>query len=167
LLLETSAQAVNVTLYENEKLSFNFLRDIVPVAAIMRVPNVLVVNPNVPAMTVPELIAYAKAHPGQLNMATAGNGTTPHMSGELFKQMAGVNLVTVAYRGGAPALVDLIAGQVQVMFEPTISTVSYVKAGKLRALAVTGAQSSDLLPGVPTVSQFVPGYEVSQWYAIG
>jgi tripartite-type tricarboxylate transporter receptor subunit TctC len=165
LLLETSAQAVNVTLYDN--LSFNFVRDIVPVAAIMRVPNVLVVNPNVPAMTVPELIAYAKAHSGQLNMATAGNGTTPHMSGALFEQMAGVNFVTVAYRGGAPALIDLIAGQVQVMFEPTISTVPYVRAGKLRALAVTSTQPSDLLPGVPTVGQFVPGYEVSQWYAIG
>jgi len=165
LLLETSANAVNVTLYE--KSNFNFLTDIMPVAAIMRVPNILVVNPSVPAKTVPEFIAYAKANPGKINMATAGIGTTPQMSGELFKQMAGVELVTVAYRGGAPALIDLIAGQVQVMFEPTISTLSYVRAGKLRALAVTSAVRSDLLPDVPTVSEFVPGYEVSQWYGIG
>jgi tripartite-type tricarboxylate transporter receptor subunit TctC len=165
LLLTTSANPVNVTLYE--KSSFNFLTDIASVAAIARVPNVMVVNPSVPAKTVPEFIAYAKANPGKINMATAGIGTTPHMSGELFKQMAGVNLVPVAYRGGAPALVDLIAGQVQVMFEPTISTVPYVKAGKLRALAVTSATRSDLLPDVPPVAETVPGYEVSQWYGIG
>jgi tripartite-type tricarboxylate transporter receptor subunit TctC len=165
LLLTTSAYPVNVTLYE--KANFNFLTDIASVAAIMRVPNVMVVNPNVPAKTVPEFIAYAKANAGKVNMATAGIGTTPHMSGELFKQMAGVNLIPVAYRGGAPALVDLIAGQVQVMFEPTISTVPYVRADKLRALAVTSATRSDLLPGVPTVGEFVPGYEVSQWYGIG
>jgi tripartite-type tricarboxylate transporter receptor subunit TctC len=165
LLLETSANAVNVTLYE--KSNFNFLTDIVPVAAIMRVPNILVVNPSVPAKTVPEFIAYAKANPGKVNMATAGIGTTPQMSGELFKQMVGVDLVTVAYRGGAPALIDLIAGQVQVMFEPTISTLPYVRADKLRALAVTSTGRSDLLPDVPTVSEFVPGYEVSQWYGIG
>jgi tripartite-type tricarboxylate transporter receptor subunit TctC len=165
LLLETSANAVNVTLYE--KSNFNFLTDIVPVAAIMRVPNILVVNPSVPAKTVPEFIAYAKANPGKINMATAGIGTTPQMSGELFKQMVGVDLVTVAYRGGAPALIDLIAGQVQVMFEPTISTLPYVRADKLRALAVTSTGRSDLLPDVPTVSEFVPGYEVSQWYGIG
>jgi tripartite-type tricarboxylate transporter receptor subunit TctC len=165
LLLETSSNTVNVTLYD--KLSFNFLTDMVPVAAIMRVPNVMVVNPAVPAKTVPEFIAYAKAHPGQINMATAGNGTTPHMSGELFKEMAGVDLVTVAYRGGAPALIDLIAGQTQVMFEPTISTVPYIKAGKLRPLGVTSVTRSDLLPDVPPVGEFVPGYEVSQWYGIG
>ena len=122
---------------------------------------------SVPAKTVPEFIAYAKANPGKVNMATAGIGTTPQMSGELFKQMVGVDLVTVAYRGGAPALIDLIAGQVQVMFEPTISTLQYVRAGKLRALAVTSTARSDLLPDVPTVSEFVPGYEVSQWYGIG
>jgi tripartite-type tricarboxylate transporter receptor subunit TctC len=133
----------------------------------MRVPNVMVVNPSVPAKTVPEFITYAKANPGKINMGTAGIGTTPHMSGELFKQMAGVDLVPVAYRGGAPALVDLIAGQVQVMFEPTISTVPYVRAGKLRALAVTTTTRSGLLPDIPTVSEFVPGYEVSQWYGIG
>ena len=165
LLLETSANAVNVTLYD--KSNFNFLTDIAPVAAIMRVPNVMVVNPSVPAKTVPEFIAYAKANPGKINMATAGNGTTPHMSGELFKQMAGVDLVPVAYRGGAPALIDLIAGQDQVMFEPTISTIPYVQAGKLRALAVTTAVRSALLPDIPTVSESVPGYEVSQWYGIG
>jgi tripartite-type tricarboxylate transporter receptor subunit TctC len=165
LLLETSANAVNVTLYE--KSNFNFLTDIVPVAAIMRVPNIMVVNPAVPAKTVPDFIAYAKANPGKINMATAGIGTTPQMSGELFKQMVGVELVTVAYRGGAPALIDLIAGQVQVMFEPTISTLPYVRAGKLRALAVTSAVRSDLLPDTPTVSETVPGYEVSQWYGIG
>ena len=164
LLLETSANAVNVTLYE--KSSFNFLTDIVQVAAIVRVPNVMVVNPSVPAKTVPEFIAYAKANPGKVNMATAGIGTTPQMSGELFKQMVGVDLVTVAYRGGAPALIDLIAGQVQVMFEPTISTLPYVRAGKLRALAVTSTARSDLLPDVPTVAETVPGYEVSQWYGI-
>jgi tripartite-type tricarboxylate transporter receptor subunit TctC len=127
----------------------------------------MVVNPAVPAKTVPEFIAYAKANPGKVNMATAGIGTTPQMSGELFKQMAGVDLVTVAYRGGAPALIDLIAGQVHVMFEPTISTLPYVRAGKLRALAVTSTARSELLPNVPTVSEAVPGYEVSQWYGIG
>jgi tripartite-type tricarboxylate transporter receptor subunit TctC len=165
LLLETSSNAVNVTLYE--KSNFNFLTDIAPVAAIMRVPNVMVVNPAVPARTVPEFVAYAKANAGKVNMATAGIGTTPQMSGELFKQMAGVNLVPVAYRGGAPALIDLIAGQVQVMFEPTISTLPYVRAGKLRALAVTSTTRSELLPDVPTVSETVAGYEVSQWYGIG
>ncbi len=165
LLLLTSANAVNVTLYD--KSNFNFVTDIAPVAAVMRVPNVMVVNPSVPAKTVAEFIAYAKANPGKINMATAGNGSPPHMSGELFKQMAGVDLVPVAYRGGAPALIDLIAGQVQVMFEPTISTMAYVQAGKLRALAVTTAVRSALLPDIPTVSESVPGYEVSQWYGIG
>jgi tripartite-type tricarboxylate transporter receptor subunit TctC len=165
LLLLTSANAVNVTLYE--KSNFDFVTDILPVAAVMRAPNVMVVNPSVPAKTVPEFIAYAKANPGKVNMATAGIGTTPQMSGELFKQMVGVDLVTVAYRGGAPALIDLIAGQVQVMFEPTISTLPYVRAGKLRALAVTSTTRSELLPDVPTVSETVPGYEVSQWYGIG
>ena len=165
LLLATSSNAVNTTLYE--KLSYNFARDCAPVAAIMRVPNVMVVNPGVPAKTVAEFITYAKANPGKVNMATAGNGSTPHISGELFKQMAGVNLVPVAYRGGGPALIDLIAGQMQVMFEPTISTVPYVKADKLRALAVTSGMRSDLLPDVPTVAETVTGYEASQWYAIG
>jgi tripartite-type tricarboxylate transporter receptor subunit TctC len=165
LLLATSSNAVNATLYD--KLSFNFIRDIAPVAAIMRVPNVMVVNPSVSVKTVAEFIAYAKANAGKVNMATAGVGSTGHMSGELFKQMAGVDLVSVAYRGGAPALLDLMAGQVQVMFEPTISTVGDVRAGTLRALAVTTSSRSELLPEVPTVSETVPGYEVSQWYGIG
>jgi tripartite-type tricarboxylate transporter receptor subunit TctC len=164
LLLATSSNAVNATLYD--KLSFDFIRDTAPVASIMRVPNVMVVNPSVPAKTLPEFIAYAKANAGKINMATAGNGSTPHISGELFKQMAGVDLVPIAYRGGAPALIDLIAGQMQVMFEPTIATVPYVTAGKLRALAVTTATRSELLPDIPSVSEFVPGYEASQWYGI-
>jgi tripartite-type tricarboxylate transporter receptor subunit TctC len=165
LLLVTSVNAVNATLYNN--LNYNFIRDIAPVAAIMRVPNVMVVNPSVPAKTIPEFIAYAKANAGKVNMATSGNGTTTHISGELFKLMTGVDLVPVAYRGGGPALIDLIGGQTQVMFEPTIATVEYVKAGKLRALAVTSAKRSELLPDVPTVGEFVPGYEASQWYGIG
>jgi tripartite-type tricarboxylate transporter receptor subunit TctC len=165
LLLVSSANAVNDTLYE--KLSFNFSRDIAPVASIMRVPNVMVVNPSVPAKTVPEFIAYAKANPGKINMATAGNGSTTHVSGELFKQMAGVDLVVVAYRGGGPALIDLIGGQTQVMFEPTVSTIEYIKAEKLRALAVTTASRSDTLPGIPAMREFLPSYEASQWYGLG
>jgi tripartite-type tricarboxylate transporter receptor subunit TctC len=165
LLLATAANAVNATLYD--KLSFNFIRDVAPVASIMRVPNVMMVNPSVPAKTVPEFIAYAKANPGKVNMATAGNGSTPHISGELFKQMAGVDLVAVAYRGGGPALIDLLAGQMQVMFEPTIATIEYIRAGKLRPLAVTTTARSELLPDVPTVGEFVAGYEASQWYGIG
>jgi tripartite-type tricarboxylate transporter receptor subunit TctC len=165
LLLVSSANAVNDTLYDN--LSFNFMRDIAPVAGIMRVPNVLVVNPAVPVKTVPELIAYAKARPGKINMATAGNGSTTHVSGELFKQMAGVDLVVVAYRGGGPALIDLIGGQTQMMFEPTVSTIEYVKSGKLRALAVTTAKRSDQLPDIPAMNEFLPGYEATQWYGIG
>jgi tripartite-type tricarboxylate transporter receptor subunit TctC len=165
LLLVSSANAVNATLYDN--LSYNFIRDIVPVASVLRVPNLMVVNPAVPAKTIPEFIAYAKANAGKINMATSGNGSTTHTSGELFKLMAGVDLVTVAYRGGAPALIDLIAGQTQVMFEPTIAAMEYVKAGKLRALAVTSMRRSELLPDVPTVAEFVPGYEASQWYGVG
>jgi tripartite-type tricarboxylate transporter receptor subunit TctC len=164
LLLASSSNAVNTTLYE--KLSFDFMRDTVPVAGLVRVPNIMVVNPSVPAKTVPEFIAYAKANPGKINMATAGNGSTTHVSGELFKQLAGVNLVAVAYRGGGPALVDLLGGQMQVMFEPAISVVEYIKAGKLRALAVTTAARSELLPDIPTIGEFVPGYEASQWYGI-
>jgi tripartite-type tricarboxylate transporter receptor subunit TctC len=165
LLLATGANAVNASLYD--KLSFNFIRDVAPVAGIMRAPNVMVVNPTLPAKTVPEFISYAKANPGKINMATAGNGSAPHISGELFKMMAGIDLVPVAYRGGGPALVDLLAGQMQVMFEPTISTIEYVRAGKLRALAVTSATRSELLPDTPTVGEFLPGYEASQWYGIG
>ncbi len=164
LLLTSSANAVNTTLYNN--LSFDFMRDTTPVASLIRVPNVMVVNPNVPAKTVPEFIAYAKANPGKINMATSGAGSTTHISGELFKQLAGVDLVAVAYRGGGPALIDLLAGQMQVMFEPTVATIAYLKANTLRALAVTTAARSELLPDVPTVGEFVPGYEASQWYGI-
>jgi tripartite-type tricarboxylate transporter receptor subunit TctC len=165
LLLVSSSNAVNATLYD--KLSFNFIRDIAPVASLASVPNVMVVNPSVPAKTVPEFIAYAKANPGKLNMATSGNGSTTHVSGELFKELTGVSLIVVAYRGGGPALIDLLAGQMQVMFEPTISVIEHIRAGKLRALAVTTATRSELLPDVPTVGEFVPGYEATQWYGIG
>jgi tripartite-type tricarboxylate transporter receptor subunit TctC len=165
LLLASSSNAVNATLYD--KLNFDFIRDIAPVAGIIRVPNVMIVNPSVPAKTVPEFIAYAKANPGKLNLATSGNGSTTHVSGELFKEMTGVNLVVVAYRGGGPALVDLLGGQMQVMFEPTVAALEFIRSGKLRALAVTTATRSEVLPDIPTVSEFVPGYEASQWYGIG
>jgi tripartite-type tricarboxylate transporter receptor subunit TctC len=165
LLLTSSSNAVNDTLYDS--LSFNFGRDIVPIASIVRVPNVMVVNPSVPAKSVPEFIAYAKANPGKINMATAGNGSITHVSGELFKLLAGVNLVAVAYRGGGPALIDLIAGQVQVMFEPTLAAIEFIKSGKLRALAVTSAARSEALPDLPTIGEFVSGYEASQWYGLG
>jgi tripartite-type tricarboxylate transporter receptor subunit TctC len=165
LLLTSSSNAVNDSLYDN--LSFNFSRDIAPIASIVRVPNVMVVNPSVPVKSVPEFIAYAKANPGKINMATAGNGSITQTAGELFKLLAGVNLVAVAYRGGGPALIDLIAGQVQVMFEPTLSVVEYIKAGKLRALAVTSAARSEALPDLPNIAEFVPGYEASQWYGLG
>jgi tripartite-type tricarboxylate transporter receptor subunit TctC len=165
LLLASSANAVNATLYD--KLSYDYIRDIAPVASILRVPNVMVVNPSVPAKSVPEFIAYAKANPGKLNMATSGNGSTTHVSGELFKELTGVDLVVVAYRGGGPALIDLLSGQMQVMFEPTIAAIELIRAGKLRALAVTTAARSELLPDIPTVGEFVPGYEASQWYGIG
>jgi tripartite-type tricarboxylate transporter receptor subunit TctC len=165
LLLASSANAVNATLYD--KLSYDYIRDIAPVASIVRVPNVMVVNPSVPAKTLVEFIAYAKANPGKLNMATAGNGSTTHVSGELFKELAGVDLVAVAYRGGGPALIDLLGGQMQVMFEPTLAAIEFIRSGKLRALAVTTAMRSELLPDIPTVAEFVPGYEASQWYGIG
>jgi len=165
LLLVPAPAAINATLYHN--LTFNFIHDIAPVAGIVRVPEVMVVNLSVPAKTVDEFIAYAKANPGKINMATAGNGTVPHVAGELFKYMTGVNLVTVGYRGGGPALVDLLAGQVQVMFEPTFSTLPHIKAGKLRALAVTSAQRSEALPDVPALNEFVPGYEATAWFGIG
>jgi tripartite-type tricarboxylate transporter receptor subunit TctC len=165
LLLVPAPAAINATLYDN--LNFNFIRDIAPVAGILRVPEVMVVNPAVPASTVPEFIAYAKANPGKINMASAGNGTVPHVAGELFKFMTGVDLVRVGYRGGGPALVDLMGGQVQVMFEPTLSTIGYIRAAKLRALAVTSATRSAALPDVPTVGEFVPGYEATAWFGIG
>jgi tripartite-type tricarboxylate transporter receptor subunit TctC len=165
LLLVGPPNAINATLYE--KLNFNFLRDIAPVAAMMRVPNVMEVNPSVPARTVPEFIAYAKANPGKIGMASAGIGTGPHMAGELFKMMAAVDMVHVPYRGGGPALTDLIAGQVQVTFEPISSSIEHIRAGRLRALAVTSAMRSAALPDVPTVGEFVPDYEASAFYGVG
>ena len=165
LLLVAPANAINATLYE--KLNFNFISDIVPVAGIIRFPNVMVVNPLVPAKTVPEFIAYAKANPGRLNMASSGNGSTIHVSGELFKMMTGVNMVHVPYRGGAPALTDMISGQVQVMFDNVPTSIEFIRAGKLRALAVTTATRSEVLPDLPTVADFVPGYEASAWYGVG
>jgi tripartite-type tricarboxylate transporter receptor subunit TctC len=165
LLLATVPNAVNATLYD--KLNFNFVRDFAPVAGIIRVPQVVLVHPSVPAKTVPELIAYAKANPGKVNMASAGNGSAPHMAGELFNVMAGVNMVHVPYRGQGPALTDLLGGQVQVLFATTPGTTDYVKTGKLRALAVTTASRAEVLPDVPTVGDFVAGYEASQWYGVG
>jgi tripartite-type tricarboxylate transporter receptor subunit TctC len=165
ILLVTSTNAINTTLYE--KLSFNFNRDIAPVAGITRVPEVMVVNLSVPAKTVPEFIAYAKANPSKLNMASAGIGTPSHVAGELFKMMTGVATVHVPYRGVAPALTDLISGQVQVMFGGLASSIGHIKAGRLRALAVTTATRSEALPDIPTVGEFLPGYEASNWYGIG
>jgi tripartite-type tricarboxylate transporter receptor subunit TctC len=165
LLLVTTTNAINATLYD--KLNFNFIRDIAPVGSIMRTANVMLVNPSSPAKTVPEFIAYAKANPGKINMATAGVGSPPHVYGELFKAMAGVDLISVHYRGGGPGLVDLLGGQVQVMFEGIVSSIGYIRAGKLRALAVTSAHRLDALPDVPTVGEFVPGYEASGWFGLG
>jgi tripartite-type tricarboxylate transporter receptor subunit TctC len=165
LLLANSPNAINTTLYDN--LSFDFTRDIVPVASIGRVPLVMVVNPALPAKTVPEFIAYAKANPGKVNMGSGGNGAPDHMSGELFKAMAGVGILHVPYRGVAPAIADLLGGQVQVIFGTMPAVIALVKSGKLRALAVTTAARSDQLPDVPAIGEFVPGYEASQWYGIG
>ena len=165
LLLVGSSSAINATLYD--KLTFNFIRDIAPVASIIRQPNVMLVNPSVPAKTVPEFIAYAKADPGKINMASAGNGSSSHVFGELFKMMAGVNIVHVPYRGGAPALTDLLAGQVQATFVPVPASIEYVRAGKLRALAVTTTTRSDALPDIPTVGDFVRGYEASGFVGLG
>ena len=164
LLLATVPNAVNASLYE--KLSFNFIRDAAPVAGIIRVPMVMLLNPSVPATTVAEFVSYAKANPEKVNMASAGNGSAPHMAGELFKMMAGVNLVHVPYRGQGPALSDLLGGQVQVLFAATPGTTDYIATGKLRALAVTSAARADVLPQLPTIADFVPGYEASQWYGI-
>jgi tripartite-type tricarboxylate transporter receptor subunit TctC len=164
LLLATVPNAVNASLYE--RLNFVFLRDIAPVAGIIRVPMVILLNPSVPATTVPEFIGYAKANPGKVNMASAGNGSAPHMAGELFKMMAGVNLVHIPYRGQGPALTDLLGGDVQVLFATAPGTTDYIRTGKLRALAVTSAARADVLPELPTVADFVPGYEASQWYGL-
>jgi tripartite-type tricarboxylate transporter receptor subunit TctC len=165
LLLVAPANAINVTLYE--KLNYNFVHDIAPVAGLIRFPNVMEVNPSVPAKTVPEFIAYAKANPGKLNMASSGNGSTIHVSGELFKMMTGISMIHVPYRGGAPALTDMISGQVQVMFDNVPTSIEFIRAGKLRPLAVTTAQRSEVLPDLPTVADFVPGYEASAWYGVG
>jgi len=165
LLLVAPANAINATLYD--KLSFDFLRDIVPVAGIIRFSNVVDVNPSLPVKSIPELIAYAKTNPGKLNMASSGNGSTIHMSGELFKMMTGINMVHVPYRGGAPALTDLIAGQVHVMFDNLPTSAEHVRSGRLRGLAVTGTARSHVLPDLPTVADFLPGYEASAWYGLG
>jgi tripartite-type tricarboxylate transporter receptor subunit TctC len=160
-----AVNAISATLYE--KLNFNFLRDIAPIASIISQPQVMIVNPSLSAKTVPEFIAYAKANPGKINMASSGSGTETHIFGELLKMMAGLNLVHVPYRGGAPALTDLVAGQVQVYFGQLASSIEYIKAGKLRALAVTTATRSEVLPDIPTVGEFVPGHEASSWFGIG
>jgi tripartite-type tricarboxylate transporter receptor subunit TctC len=165
LLLVNPTNAINATLYE--KLNFNLIRDIAPVASIIRVPSVILVHPSVPPKTVPEFISYAKANPGKINMATNGNGSASHMPGELFKMMTGVDLVHVPYRGTGPALIDLLGGQVQVMFAAMPATIEYIIVGKLRALAVTTATRSVAFPDIPTVSEFVPGYEFSNWQGVG
>jgi len=165
LLLINAANAFNATLYDN--LSFNFVRDIAPVAGLMAASSVMMVHPSVPAKTVPEFIAYAKANPGKINMASGGVGSPSHVAGELFKMMAGVNMIHVPYRGLAPAMTDLLGGQVQVIFGAVTSSIEYIKAGRLRALAATTAKRSEALPDLPTVGEFVPGYEASQWYGLG
>jgi tripartite-type tricarboxylate transporter receptor subunit TctC len=164
LLLGGAVNAINATLYE--KLNFDFLRDMAPVASVIRFPNVIDLNPSFPAKTIPEFIAYAKANPGKVNMASSGNGTSQHLSGELFKMMTGVNLVHVPYRGAPQALTDLIGGQVQVSFDPLPPAIELIRSGKVRALAVTTAVRSDALPDVSTVGEFVPGYEASGWNGI-
>jgi tripartite-type tricarboxylate transporter receptor subunit TctC len=165
VLLVNPANAINASLYA--KLNFNFLRDIAPVAGISRVPNVMTVHPDVPAKTVAEFIAYAKANPGKINMASSGNGTSVHLSGEMFKAMTGVEMQHVPYRGSAPAMTDLIAGQVQVIFDNMPSVLQHIRAGKLRALAVTTAARSSELPDVPTVAETVKDYEASAWFGMG
>jgi tripartite-type tricarboxylate transporter receptor subunit TctC len=165
LLLAYSSNAINATLYD--RLNFNFIRDIAPVASISRETTVMVVNPSFSAKTVPEFVAYAKANSGKINFASGGNGTPPHVVGELFKMMAGVNLIHVPYRGGAPAVTDLLGGQVQVMFASPSISIEHVRAGKLRALAVTTATRSEALPDVPTVGDFLSGFEASVWLGIG
>jgi tripartite-type tricarboxylate transporter receptor subunit TctC len=160
-----ASSAINATLYE--KLSFNILRDIAPVSGIISIPFIIAVNPSFPAKTVSEFIAYARANQGKVNLASGGNGTAGHLSGELFKMMAGINMVHVPYRGEAPALTDMLGGQVQAMFGTMPASIEYVRAGKLRPLAVTSARRSELLPDLPTVGDFVPGYETSAWQGIG
>ena len=165
LLYVTTANASNATLYD--KLNFNFVRDIAPIAPIVSFPYIMVVNPSVPAKTLPEFIAYAKANPGKINMASPGIGSTPHVNGELFKVMTGTNMVHVPYRSAAAVMTDLLSGQVQLYFGTTASSLEYVRTGKLRALGVTIERRLDALPEIPTVAEFVPGYEASNWYGIG
>jgi tripartite-type tricarboxylate transporter receptor subunit TctC len=165
LLLVNPANTINATLYD--KLSFNFIRDIAPVAGIIRTPLVMVAHPSFPAKTVPEFIAYAKANPGKISMGSPGNGSSPHVSGELFKMMAGIDMIHVPYRGGGQLMTDLIAGQVQVSFIGLTVAIEHIRSGKLRALAVTAATRSDVLPDIPTVSDFVPGYEASAFWGVG
>jgi len=165
LLVAGTFNASNATLYD--KLNFNFIRDIASVAGIMRTSNVVVVHPSFPAKTIPEFIAHAKTNPGWISVASPGIGTVSHMSGELFKMMTGVNMVHVPYRGDAPAVTDLISGQVQVMFSNTVSSIEHIRAGRLRALAITTATRAEALPNVPTIGEFVHGYEASAWWGFG
>ena len=165
LLVFDPSAAINATLYD--KLNFAFLRDIAPIALLMRTPILMVVNPAVPAKTVPEFIAYAKANPGKINMGSGGIGTTPHVSGELFNMMTGVKLVHVPYRGSGPARTDLIGGQIQVMFDPIAQALEYVRGGQLRALAICTTTRAEVLPDLPTVSEFVSGYASDTWYGVG
>jgi tripartite-type tricarboxylate transporter receptor subunit TctC len=167
ILLITAANAINATLYDKLNFNFNFIRDIAPVGSIIRVPNVMVVNPSLPVNTVPEFIAYAKANPGKINMASGGAGGPDHLSGELFKTMTGVNMLHVPYRGLSPALTDLLGGQVQVIFSSLPAAIEYIRADKLRALAVTTTTRFEGAPDIPTVGDVVPGYEASLWYGIG
>jgi tripartite-type tricarboxylate transporter receptor subunit TctC len=165
LLMAGASNAINATFYD--KLNYNFIRDIAPVAGIMRAPLVMVVVPSFPAKTVPEFIAYAKANPGKINMASPGNGTAGHLCGELFKMMAGVDMIHMPYRGGASALAGLIGEQVQVMFDGILLASEHIKTGKLRGLAITTVTRAETLPDIPTVSEFVPGYEASVWFGVG
>jgi tripartite-type tricarboxylate transporter receptor subunit TctC len=165
LLMVGGYNAINAALYD--KLNFNLIRDIAPVAGVIRSAAVMVVNPSVPAKTLPEFTAYAKANPGKISFGSPGIGTTGHVAGELFKMMAGVDMVHVPYRGGGPALNDLLGGQVQVMFVTTVASMEYIRAGRLRALAITTATRSDALADIPSVGEFVPGYEASTWYGVG
>jgi tripartite-type tricarboxylate transporter receptor subunit TctC len=165
LLSVAAAAAINKTLYE--KLNFDFIRDVAPIAGIMRVGLVVVVNPSLPVRTIPEFIAHAMANPGKVNLASAGNGTTPHMAGELFKMATGVNIAHIPYRGGGPALIDLLGGQVQLSFAAMPETIQYIRAGQLRPLAVTSAARSEVMPDIPTLGEFLPEFEASAWFGVG
>jgi len=165
LLMVNNSNAINASLYD--RLNYNLARDLAPVASVYRVPVVMAINPSVPAKSVPEFIAFVKANPGRVNMASSGVGTTPHVTGELFKMMTGVNMVHVPYRGAAPAVTDLIAGQVQVMFDTMSASIEYIRSGKLRALAVASSSRIEALPDVPPMADYVPGFESSSWQGIG